>query len=553
AASLAPVLGPALYRAAGHRLTPLAFLDGLVYVALPGLVFLVVFPESAGVGNWTPLALLVLGAVGPSLAERLFHRFAEGTHRLAVFLGVSGLALHALLEGAALGPAVLGTEGGSPFVLAVVLHRLPVGLAVWWLLRPSYGPRVALGAIAALIACTLAGYGAGEELTTALSGRAAGLFQAFVAGTLLHVVFHKAPTPAQMSGIEGRPAPARAEGWGALAGLALLAAVAWPEMASGEHGGHAVAEFARRFAGLTLESAPALLLAYIAAGLLSEFMPASSIAWMARGGSLSSAARGMTVGLPFPVCSCGVVPLYRTLVTRGAPAAAAMAFLVATPELGFDAVFLSFPLLGGPMTLIRVGAAALTALLVGWIVGGWLARRGGDHRAVDEAPPAEAPTGPLGTRLARAAGAGFGDVVDHTAPWILLGLFVAAAAAPYLEGGWLGAIPSGLDVAVFALLGLPTYVCASSATPLVAALMAGGLSPGAALAFLITGPATNATTFGVLAQLHGRRAALVFSLTIIGLSVGLGLLVNGVWGHLTTPSLDALAEEPGSVVERISA
>ena len=93
---------------------------------------------------------------------------------------------------------------------------------------------------------------------------------------------------------------------------------------------------------------------------------------------------------------------------------------------------------------------------------------------------------------------------------ILFGIAVAAFASPFLNAEWLQEMPGPLEVIVFAFLGMPSYVCASGATPLVAILIAGGVSPGAGLAFLLTGPATNVTTFGVLSRLHGRRLALAF-------------------------------------------
>ena len=83
---------------------------------------------------------------------------------------------------------------------------------------------------------------------------------------------------------------------------------------------------------------------------------------------------------------------------------------------------------------------------------------------------------------------------------------------------------------LLAVLGMPMYVCASSATPLVAVLIHKGVSPGAAIAFLLTGPATNATTYGVLAKLHGRKVAIGYGVTIALLTVGLGFLVNRIVG-----------------------
>ena len=95
-----------------------------------------------------------------------------------------------------------------------------------------------------------------------------------------------------------------------------------------------------------------------------------------------------------------------------------------------------------------------------------------------------------------------------------------------MSADWLARIPPAVEVGLFALLGIPTYVCASGATPLVAVLIFKGASPGAALAFLLTGPATNLTPFGVLSRLHGVRVALWFGLGIMALALALGYAVN---------------------------
>ena len=104
--------------------------------------------------------------------------------------------------------------------------------------------------------------------------------------------------------------------------------------------------YAQRFLHLMLETSPALLIGYALAGALKVALPRASLGWVSRGGSLSQAVRGMAFGIPIPICSCGVVPVYQGLVKRGVPAAAGMAFLVATPELGIESLLLSIPLLG---------------------------------------------------------------------------------------------------------------------------------------------------------------------------------------------------------------
>jgi uncharacterized membrane protein YraQ (UPF0718 family) len=207
-----------------------------------------------------------------------------------------------------------------------------------------------------------------------------------------------------------------------------------------------------------------------------------------------------------------------------------MAFLVATPELGVDAILISLPLLGAKMTVLRVLAAVVVAMGIAVFVG-----RVADRMPVSSSDAGEAidRSGSFFERLVRGLRYGFVEVVDHTGPWIILGIVVAALVGPLLEGDWLRQLPWGVDVVIFALLGMPTYVCASGATPLVAVLLMQGVSPGAALAFLLAGPATNVTTFGVLSRLHGRGIAASFAAGIAGMAVLIGLVVNQLFGDAT--------------------
>ena len=510
-------------------------LDGLVMAGIPGLIFLEFVPSAMGRGEWSVLLALAAGLALPIAFERTTRRAGGMIHRWALLAGLTGIAIHAALDGAAL--ATLSPDAPLSLPLAAVLHRLPVGAAVWWLVAREMDRRAAIGALIFLMAATVLGYGFGGEAASAAAG-AGGvrLFQAAVGGSLVHVVMH------QREAVRG-PLDRRREGWGAVVAAVFLLTYFVVRMDAQMDG---AGGFLHRLYVLSAESAPALLLAYLCAGLLSAFLPQRSVRWMERGGGLSQAGRGMAIGLPFPICSCGVVPLYRSLIQRGAPPAAAMAFLVATPELGVDAIMLSIPLLGPQVTVLRLVTAALVALLVGWWVGGRL-------KAAERAPESvSAPGEGPGTsrRLAAALRTGTGEVVDHTAPWILLGLGVAALVTPFLESGWLGSLPPVADVLLFALLGFPTYVCAASATPLVAAFLATGLSPGAGIAFLITGPATNISTLGLLSSLHGRRAAISFAAVMMTLAITAGVAVNTAFGALPVPSLAALTEELPSFLQQ---
>ena len=552
-------VGPLLYRMADRIRGALLMLDGFVMIAVAGLVVVHIVPHNLVVGGPLVPVMALIGFLGPGLIESRLHRAARSTHTATLILACVGLVLHALLDGVALGgpEALLELEHGhghdgdvesassaSILALAVVLHRLPVAVTIWWLLRPSNGVATAAGTLLALGVATLGGFALSDGLAAALDARWLALFQALVAGSLLHVVVHRPAPLTRPSPDSGSNVPA---GIGALLGLILVAVLADTHMpmqrSLGETG------FIDTFITLSLESAPALLLAFGLAGLVQVFLPQASFRWMQTGRPFSDASRGVVFGLPLPICSCGVVPLYRSLINRGVPATAAMAFLVATPELGLDAILISWPLLGSELAIARVVACVIVALVVGVLVGS-LAEATRTGTFDNTPPPARARAGRW-ARVRQGLQFGFGEIVDHIGPWLLLGMIIASLVEPMISGNWITALPWALDVVIFALLGMPMYVCASGATPLVAVLIHKGVSPGAALAFLLAGPATNITTFGILARLHNRRIALLFAAAIAGLAIALGIGLNLLLGEVSGIALHNLAAEEPSLLSMV--
>lgn len=162
--------------------------DGFVYVAVPALVTVQVVPHAVEERSLLMIAMVALGALVPTAFERASRALAEHTDNLGILVGMSGLMIHAVLEGAALVPTPANPIDPA-FGWAVVLHRIPVGLIIWWLVRPRHGIPLAMVAVGSLVAAT----GAGAFVGTGWTGQAPGFefFEAFVAGTLLHVVFHQ--------------------------------------------------------------------------------------------------------------------------------------------------------------------------------------------------------------------------------------------------------------------------------------------------------------------------------------------------------------------------
>ncbi len=558
ASAVSLIIGPLLFKAFASRQHFYRLMDGFIVVVITGIVIIEVVPEVVAHMPYLGFLMIGLGFAGPTILERLFHKVAHQVHKTALMIGMLGIILHAVVDGFALWE--ISQSGGELLGWGLILHRLPVGITVWWLLEPRYGRNAAAGVLGLMVLATFGGFFMGMEMTHLVVGESGLGLKAFVAGAILHVVVHRPHASDHIHAESHRNSFFKwAEGAGNLIGFGVLALIL-ASHGSG-HAGHGhmqghnhnllSGETISIFWGMALESAPALLLAYFFGGLISEFLPAASVRWMQKGPAIGRSLKGMAVGLPLPICTCGVLPLYQTLIKKGVPASAAMAFLIATPELGIDAILISIPLLGGDMTMVRLVAAATIALLIGWLVGKWT-ETATPTEHTEEVEKTKESKGSLGHRFSKGMREGFGGLVDDTAPWILAGLFVAALAHPVLGQGWLQELPGVLEVLVFALIGLPVYVCASGATPIVAVLLINGVSPGAALAFLLTGPATNVSTFGILAQLHNRTVAIVFGIATMFFAVSLGLLVDTLLPNLSLLSASDLNLEEWSLLQQVS-
>lgn len=541
ASLLALAVGPLLVRAFGNRGGVVAALDGFVLVMLSGLVLMLILPHTFVVAGWWALPAAAFGLVAPTLFERLpfLSRSIADRHAMVMVPALAGLALHAFADGAAL-TTHSSDHPGAPedfLALGVLVHRVPLGLIIWSRAGARAGSVLLLWIAVASVLGYFAG-GAGLEL---LSLGSVALFQAFVAGSLLHVAL---ATPVH-AGAPLPQAPRFASGLGALLAIGFLLVLS--DLHPLEPTLGPIGQMGDTFMHLALESAPALVVGFAGAGILQAVLRSRSAHWLTARTRPAEALKGMTFGLPLPLCSCSVLPVYRTLVGSGAPVPGAVAFLIATPEIGLDAFFLSLPLLGTDLALTRLAGAAFVAFAAAMLLATFVRRGNLEMRPVpqDSESDDERDGKPFAVRIREGLRFGLGELFDHTMPWILMGLVVAAALAPALEGSWLADLPWGVDVLTLAVLGVPGYVCASGATPMVAMMIAGGLSPGAAIAFLITGPATNVTTIGVLSQLHGRSFAMAFAAVVPALAIALGFTVNALMGDTGAgPAMDP-EHEPG--------
>jgi|GEM_PF-194567 len=274
------------------------------------------------------------------------------------------------------------------------------------------------------------------------------------------------------------------------------------------------------FFNIALYSAPMLLIAYFLSALMHYFKPALSLTIPVQGSSLffKDALKGLIYGLPLPICSPSASKMHQQLLGLGANQTFATAFLIAAPIIGFDALLISLPLLGTQILILRVVLAALFALLIAWLIG--------RHFKTVKSPVVAATVqgGAARSRFIDAIKDGYQHQLDHTAPWVLLGWTLAAtlsAASAWTffdQALW-------LQVLVMIVVAFPFALCATGITPVIAILLLSGLSPGAAIAFLLIAPTISLELLKQVKLQQGFFAALSLAMLMLvgAFLIGLGL------------------------------
>ena len=263
---------------------------------------------------------------------------------------------------------------------------------------------------------------------------------------------------------------------------------------------------------ILLELAPWLLLGMGVAGLLHVVLPAGLVQRQLQG--TGGVAKAVALGVPLPLCSCGVIPAGLGLKRDGASDGASVGFLISTPQTGVDSILVSASFLGWPFALFKVVTAGLTGLL-----GGWLTQAFGGERVEPDG----------GSAGHGASAKGWREGVDHAVmilqsiwAWLVFGILASAAIQTWVPPSFFqqslawGGLATNMAVLA---ISLPLYVCATASVPIAAALVAGGMPPGAALIFLMAGPATNVATMGAVLRGFGARILGIYLATIILCSI----------------------------------
>ncbi|MGD9931343.1 MAG: SO_0444 family Cu/Zn efflux transporter [Mangrovibacterium sp.] len=306
------------------------------------------------------------------------------------------------------------------------------------------------------------------------------------------------------------------------------------------------------------EMAPWLILGLIFAGLLRVFFPQDRVQKYMGKPTAKSAVNASLLGIPMPLCSCGVIPTGISFFKNGASRGATNSFLISTPQTGVDSIFATYSMLGWPFAILRPIVAFVTGI-AGGILTNWLVKekpkakpafaglsmatatpksnqsvlistKPSDTKAAtcdDDSCGCHAEK-PKGNAFVRATHYAFVELLQDIAKWLIIGFLIAALISVILPDDFFTSFQGWgiLEILIILAASVPIYICATGSIPIAAVLLMKGVSPGAALVFLMAGPATNVATMTVIGNTMGRKSLFVYLGTIIGGAVIFGMLTN---------------------------
>ncbi len=284
------------------------------------------------------------------------------------------------------------------------------------------------------------------------------------------------------------------------------------------------------------EMSPYLLFGFFIAGLLHSFVPEQIYSKHLSESNWKSVVKAALLGVPLPLCSCGVLPTAVSLRNNGASRAASTSFLIATPQTGIDSIAATYSLLGPAYAIIRPVAALVTAMFGGTLVS--MVEKGHAEDGESDSAPSCGDGcavnsnlrygSSLWGKLLEALHYGFFDMMKSIGKWLTIGLVVAAMITVLVPNDFFARYAQYplLNMLVVLVIAVPMYVCATGSIPIALSLMLKGISPGTALVLLMAGPAANFASVLVINRSFGKKSTIAYLASIIGGAVAFGLMVD---------------------------
>ncbi|MCF8296222.1 MAG: SO_0444 family Cu/Zn efflux transporter [Saprospiraceae bacterium] len=284
--------------------------------------------------------------------------------------------------------------------------------------------------------------------------------------------------------------------------------------------------FFQELVTLTNEMSPYLLLGFLIAGILHIYIKKEKITKYLGKKNIKTVIVASIFGIPLPLCSCGVIPTGISFYKDGASKGATVSFLISTPQTGMDSIMITYSLLGLPFAIIR----PIVALISG-VIGGILTNNF-DKKEIEKPADLECtndnPAEHNQNKLKLMFKYAFVEFMQDIAKWLIIGLLVAALIAVLIPDNFFEMYIGNnyLSMLMILVVSIPLYVCATGSVPIVAVLLMKGLSPGAALVFLMAGPATNAATITVIGKSLGQKTLILYLISIISGALIFGIFID---------------------------
>ncbi len=274
------------------------------------------------------------------------------------------------------------------------------------------------------------------------------------------------------------------------------------------------------------EMAPWLILGFLIAGILHVFFPQKKIHRILGTKSTRSLLYATLIGIPLPLCSCGVIPTGISFYRNGASKGSALSFMISTPQTGMDSIMVTYSLLGLPFALLRPVAALVTGFFGGLAAN--ILDIKSEPAGFNNSEGRNQVINPVKNTVYRMLHYAFIEFLGDIVKWLIIGLLIAALFAVVIpDDFFVNYIKSDfLGMLVILAASIPVYVCATSSVPIAAVLLLKGISPGAALVFLMAGPATNVATMTVIGKTMGRKTLITYLITLITGALVFGFMID---------------------------
>jgi len=290
-------------------------------------------------------------------------------------------------------------------------------------------------------------------------------------------------------------------------------------------------EFLHKIWALLIEMSPFLLFGFLFSGILSVLLSVETVTKYLGNHNFKSIFLASLFGIPLPLCSCGVIPVFSYLKTHGASKASTTSFLISTPQTGVDSILVTYGLLGPIFAIYR----PIIAFLSGIIGGSLVSILDKEEAASDDSVICDDDCcddeGPI---MKRIFDYGFIKLPQDIATPLIIGIFTAALIFYFIPPNYFQNIGVGImGMFIMLLLGLPSYICATASIPMALALHYSGFSMGSLVVFLMCGPATNIATISVAVKQIGKKSTLIYVGSIILCSILSGLLFDMMFPGLS--------------------